>query len=86
MLPWNIQSVLQFLLHKIVGAGMVQWKSQSVSCRQMYVLRENFVLNAEEFSPVSSPSFFFLLSLSLGRQERNGAEGKVTPKLKVRHP
>jgi len=40
---------------------------------------------AKEFSPTFFPSFF-LSSLSLGKQERTGAEGKITPKLKVRHP
>lgn len=79
MLPWSIQSVLQFLLHEVFGTGMVQWKSQSVSsyvCSQ----RKKIVQKAEEFSPVS------FLFLSLGKQERNGAEGNITPKLKVRHP
>lgn len=32
---------------------------------------------------MSFPSFFPFPSL--GKQERNGAEGKITPKLKVRH-
>lgn len=38
------------------------------------------VQTVEEFSPMS------FLFLSLGKQDRNGAEGKITPKLKVRHP
>lgn len=46
---------------------------------------KKIVQNAEEFSPMSF-HFFKKKFLSLGKQERNGAEGKITPKLKVRHP
>lgn len=79
MLPWSIQSGLQFLLHEVFGTGMVQWRSQSVPFYVCSQGKKN-VQTVEEFSPMS------FLFLSLGKQDRNGAEGKITPKLKVRHP